>query len=78
MLEWSAQSPDLNPIEHLWAYLKQRLAKSKPAPTNIDELWGRVQDEWMNIPKRECINLIKSMSGRIAAMLKAKNGYTKY
>ena len=40
VLEWAAQSPDLNPIEHLWAHLRQQLAKTKPAPTNINELWG--------------------------------------
>ena len=78
VLEWPAQSPDLNPIEHLWAHLKQQLAKAKPAPTNIDELWGRVQGEWINIPKQTCINLIESMPGRIAAMLRAKGGYTKH
>ena len=78
VLQWPAQSPDLNPIEHLWAYLKQGLAKSKLAPTNIDELWGRVQEEWMKIPKQECINLIENMPGRIAVMLKAKGGYTKH
>jgi transposase len=78
VLEWPSQSPDLNPIEHLWAHLKQRLAKAKPAPTNIDELWWRAQEEWMNIPKQTCINLIESMPGRIAAMLRAKGGYTKY
>ena len=30
MLEWPPQSPDLNPIESLWAELNRKLNKRKP------------------------------------------------
>lgn len=78
VLEWPSQSPDLNPIEHLWAHLKRQLAAYETEPTSIDELWERVELEWEKIPVQACIDLIESMPRRIAAVLKAKGGYTKY
>ena len=78
VLKWPSQSPDLNPIEHLWWHLKRRLAAYDAEPTSIDELWERVEAEWEKIPAQVCIDLIESMPRRIAAVLKAKGGYTKY
>lgn len=78
LLDWPAQSPDLNPIEHLWHILKMRLAEYENPPKGIQELWERVQVEWEKIPKEECLNLINSMPRRIQAVLRAKGGHTKY
>ena len=78
VLLWPAQSPDLNPIEHLWDHLKRQLAGHKIAPSGILELWERVEEEWNKIDAKVCQNLIESMPRRVAAVLKAKGGYIKY
>jgi transposase len=78
VMVWPPQSADLNPIEHLWHYLKKRLGEYEVAPKSIHELWERVQTEWEKIPASTCQNLIESMPRRVEAVLKAKGGYTKY
>ena len=78
VLPWPAQSPDLNPIEHLWYHLKKKLGEYKNPPNGILELWERVQDEWNKIEPEVCQNLIGSMPRRVAAVIKAKGDYTKY
>jgi hypothetical protein len=66
------------PIEHLWTIIKFCLAAYPTPPPSIEELWRRVEVEWEKIPKEECLNLINSMPRKVAALLKAKGGYTKY
>ena len=78
VMQWPANSPDLNPIEHLWSYLKRRLAEYPEPPASITELWQRAEKEWEAIPLSVCQKLIESMPGRVAAVLKAKGHYTKY
>lgn len=78
VLEWPAQSPDLNPIEHLWDVLKRKLALYPNVPEGIHMLWDRIEDEWNKISQEECLSLIQSMPRRVKAVLKAKGRNTKY
>ena len=78
LMEWPAQSPDLNPIEHLWNILKCKLNKYEEPPKGVYELWDRVAEEWNKITPEECQNLIESLPRRLEAVYKAKGGHTKY
>lgn len=76
VLDWPAQSPDLNPIENLFAIVKRRLGSSRF--TNKENLLKGFKNEWKNISKSTLQNLIASMPKRCAAVIKNKGSYTKY
>jgi transposase len=78
VLDWPAQSPDLNPIEHLWVHLKKALQGYPKPPSGVHELWSRLEEEWNKIPPEVCQRLIESMPRRIEAVIDAKGGHTKY
>ena len=78
VLKWPAQSPDLNPIEHLWSHLKRKLAEYEEPPKGIQELWEWVEEEWEKIGVETCRGLIESMPRRVRVVYESKGGYTKY
>ncbi len=78
LLDWPAQSPDLNPIEHTWNHLKRSLSGYESAPTGVHQLWERVVVEWGKISVEECQKWIGSMPRRVEAVIKAKGAHTKY
>jgi transposase len=78
VLDWPSNSPDLNPIEHMWVHLKRQLNKYPNEPEGVNELWERVELEWGKITAETCRTLIHSMPDRLAAVIKAKGKYTKY
>lgn len=75
-MKWPANSPDLNPIENLWAILKREVKKFKPG--TILDLKKCVKSCWKNICPKQCESLILSMPNRISDVIKNKGGATKY
>jgi transposase len=78
ILDWVAQSPDLNPIENLWNYLDYQVRKRKPLPKSKQELINAIKEEWKKISIETLHSLILSLPNRINAVIKAKGGHTKY
>jgi transposase len=78
VLPHPAQSPDVNPIEHVWKRLKTRINQRPVRPKNLDELWVALQEEWEKIEVEFINSLVESMPNRVEAVLKAKGGSTKY
>ena len=76
VLDWPANSPDLNPIENLWGIIKRKMRGTRPK--NKEELTASIKEIWASITPRQCHRLIASMPRRIEAVIKAKGFPTKY
>lgn len=76
VLDWPAQSPDLNPIENLWGEVERKLIGKKFK--RPDDLWEAVQAAWYNVPQERVNKLIESMPRRCKAVIDAKGSATKY
>lgn len=75
-LKWPANSPDMNPIEHLWIVLKRNLSGLGRAPKS--QLFAKAKEAWDLITVAECRRLVESMPRRLAAVIKARGWPTKY
>ena len=73
-----AKSPDLNPTEHAWDLLDQRVRARAIPPRNVWELAGALVEEWGNISQQKLANLVQSVSRRCIAVLNTASGHTRY
>src|SRR5260370_19890335 len=65
VMVWPPQSPDINPIEHLWGHLKRKLAEDGEPPSRIQESWTRVLKECDDICEQASRTIIESMRRRV-------------
>jgi hypothetical protein len=76
VMDWPAQSPDLNPIENLWSILDHKLKDR--SPKNEQELFITLHNEWQSLDISLLMNLVDSMPKRCQAVIDAKGFATKY
>lgn len=77
-LEWPPQSPDLNPIENLWAIIKARRQKKFGIPTSRDQLIDQVYEIWLEITPELCQKLAMSGVNRLEDCIKVNGKATMY
>lgn len=70
------QSPDLNPIEHLWEELDRRI-RTRTISSKAD-LKAALIEEWNKIGEDTTKKLVHSMPNRLKAVIKQKGLPTKY
>lgn len=75
-LPWPAQSPDLNPIENLWAILDKRLKDRQPGTKQ--ELFEELERGWNALDVELLTNLVDSMPARCQSVIDSQGYATKY
>ncbi|GBM19806.1 Transposable element Tcb2 transposase [Araneus ventricosus] len=78
LMSWPPNSSDLNPMEHIWDVMEWQLRAQTPPCLNILTLHDCCLDIWYNLSPVMYQKLVASMPRRVAAVLKAKGGATRY
>ena len=76
LVDWAAQSPDLNPIENLSGIIKAKIQIEKPQ--NMEDLKCKIVETWYRIPNDLCLKLIHLMANRLAKVIKNKGLVINY
>ena len=75
---WPPSSPDLNPIEKVWRWMKNKITQMESFPTKIEDLKKAVQDLWDEMDSCDFIQHIERMSEKMQQVLQQKGMQTKY
>lgn len=78
LLDHPPNSPDLNPMENVWAALVRMVYANGQQYTSIAELRASIKQKWTLIDQKYIQNLILSMKDRIKETLMKKGDFTKY
>jgi hypothetical protein len=75
LMPYPSTSPDMNPIEKCWRYIKQALHRRRKQPTTVAEMEAAVTEEWERIPQ-EWINDLISKQEYWVTVLMERHGWS--
>ena len=73
VLRWPPQSPDLSPIENIWALMSQRIYANGRSYNSKSELWNAVVREWNNLTVADMVAHYSTMHQHAVNVLE-RNG----
>ena len=78
-IEWPAHSPDVNPIEHVWALMKKNLRSMFPDlwllkknELDIEDFKEKLKAAWWAVKQGDIDRLIQTLPRRLKAVKKAR------
>ncbi|GBN10774.1 Transposable element Tcb2 transposase [Araneus ventricosus] len=78
VMNWPLRISDLNLIGHLWDVLEKGVKAHHTTPATLTELWTALADVWQAIPVERFRKLVEFIPRRMAAVIKARGGTTRY
>ncbi len=78
LMVWPPSSPDLYPIENLWAILKRRIAQRPVKPTTVAKMRDAIEEEYAANTGQEVFDIIGSMLQRAEQVIEAEGGPNGY
>ena len=78
MLDWPAQSPDLNLIENVWLTIKRKLQRRTQTINTVRELYDNIFDIWTSFTVEYIRALYMVVPDRVKRVQRARGYITKY
>lgn len=74
--DWSPSSPDLNPIEKVWRWMKNEITKLEHAPTTREDLIAVLKELWHEINPEDWRYLTHRMVVKLDDVIRCKGMVT--
>ena len=70
--DWPPSSPDLNPIEKIWRWMKHEITKLETVPTLIKDIREVLQELWNEVDPKEWRYLTERITCKIEDVIESK------
>jgi transposase len=76
--DWPPSSPDLNPIEKVWRWMKNEITKLETVPTLIEDMKEVLQELWNEVDPTEWRYLTERLTCKLEDVIDSKGMATVY